>query len=118
MDWLRERRSGWDVVHVFDVGLRGSPDSDIFAWAQENKFLIITFDVRFADGQEFPVTRHHGLIRLRVRQTPATPSIEVATAALERLFNEIDDADLPGSLVIVGPSRIRVIPGPLPLIDP
>jgi predicted nuclease of predicted toxin-antitoxin system len=113
-DWLLERRPDWDVAHIFDVGLMGSPDSDILAWARYHSYVTITFDEDFPDGRRLPLPPHCGIIRL----TGGTTTLGVAREQLERLFSELNDADLPGSLVIVGPSRIRVIPGPLPRINP
>ncbi len=45
-------------------------------------------------------------LRIRLRVWPTT--IERTEAALERVFSEIHDEDLPGSLVIVDEAQIRV----------
>jgi predicted nuclease of predicted toxin-antitoxin system len=104
-EWLQARKPSWEVVHTYDVGLRGRSDEEIFDWVQQNGHLIVTFDVGFADTQEHLV-EHNGVIRLRVSPTTA----DEAGSALERLFAEVDDSILSRSLVIVRRSSIRVIP--------
>ncbi len=82
----------------------GRTDVEIFVWAQENGYLIITFDEDFADQRSFPVGQHHGVIRLRVWPT----TTEETESALTRLLEQVTGAELLGALVIVGPRRIRV----------
>jgi len=102
---LQLKRPEWSVRHVADVGLWGASDAEIFAWAQVDRSIVITFDEDFADARMFPVGSHAGVIRLRVWR-PTT--IEKANAAIERLLDEVRAEDLPGSLVIVDETRIRV----------
>ena len=63
--WLRARRPAWIVSHVRDVRLAGKPDREVFAWAQRQKAIIITFDEDFADVRMFPLGKHCGVVRLR-----------------------------------------------------
>ncbi|MFQ6030229.1 MAG: DUF5615 family PIN-like protein [Dehalococcoidia bacterium] len=102
--WLQEQKSSWQVVHASQVGLEGKPDSEIFAWAQQNGYLIITFDEDFADQRSFPVGQHYGVIRLRVWPT----TIEETQNALIRLLEQVTDTELLGALVIVGARHIRI----------
>lgn len=102
--WLQIQRPRWRVVHTSAVGLQGKPDTEIYAWAQANGYLIITFDEDFADQRSFPVGRHAGIIRLRVWPT----TVEEAESALTRLLEQVDDLELIGALVIVGPRHIRM----------
>ena len=106
-DWLQERKPLWNVFHVYDVGLEHRPDSEVFAWAQASGCLIITFDQTFANGRDFEVGRHYGLIRLRI--TPN--SLDVTIAALESLFEKVYEEALPGSETIVRNNSIRVFLG-------
>ena len=82
----------------------GAPDRDIFLWAQANNAIVVTFDEDFADARMYPVGTHAGVVRLRVWPT----TVEQTEDALARLLDEVKDADLPGSLVIVDRSQIRV----------
>ena len=105
--WLQARKPTWEILHVYDVGLQNRPDEEVFEWAQSNGFLVITYDAKFADGRVFSVPAHYGIIRLRVWPT----TLENAENALERLFEEFQDEQLPGSVIIVRNSAIRRIPG-------
>jgi predicted nuclease of predicted toxin-antitoxin system len=73
-------------------------------WAQSDGSIVITFGEDFADARMFPVGSHCGVIRLRVWPT----TIKTTQAALDRVLAEVPDAVLPGSLVIVDESRIRI----------
>ena len=105
--WLRAKSEIWQIVHTSDVGLQGESDAEVFTWAQNNGYLIITFDASFADGRSFPVGRHYGVVRLRVWPT----TIEETVLALGRLIDETEVSSLSGSLVIVGRRSIRIRPG-------
>ena len=103
-EFIRHSRPHWVVRHVADVDLWGASDFTILAWATADTSIVVTFDEDFADARMFPVGSHSGVIRLRVWPT----TIERTEAALARVFREVRDEDLPGSLVIVDEARIRV----------
>jgi len=103
-DFLRFRRPQWDVLHIRDIGLRGSSDATIFEWAQLHNAIVITFDEDFADTRMYPAGTHAGVIRLRVWPT----TIEQIEAALDRLFSSTGDNQLTGSLIIIDAQRIRI----------
>ena len=102
--FLRRLKPGWETVHVGEVGLWGASDSAILAWAQPDRWIVITFDEDFADARMFPVGSHAGVIRLRVWPT----TIEKAESALGRLFREVAENEIAGSLIIIDEQRIRV----------
>jgi predicted nuclease of predicted toxin-antitoxin system len=108
--WLRGLKPLWTVYHVKEVGLDGKPDQEIFAWAQEHRAIVITFDEDFADQRSFPVGLHYGVVRLRVWPT----TIEETENALARLFSEVSEHELSGALVIIDRARIRVRAGKRP----
>ena len=109
-EWLQARQPSWEVSHAYDVELESRPDSVVFAWAQANGYLVITFDKTFANGWDFPVGRHYGLMRLRVTPTGAREAMD----ALESLFERVGEEALPGSETIVRNNSIRVFTGLLP----
>ena len=109
-EWLQARQPLREVFHVYEVELEHQPDSEVFAWAQTNGCLVITFDKTFANGRDFSVGRHYGLIRLRVMPTGASEAMD----ALESLFERVDEELLPGAKTIVRNNSIRVFLGPLP----
>jgi len=101
---VRERKPDWEVRHVNQVGLHGATDETIFRWAQNDGSIVFTFDEDFADVRMYPAGSHVGVVRLRVWPT----TVENTETALARLFDSLADADLPGSLVIVDQTKIRV----------
>jgi predicted nuclease of predicted toxin-antitoxin system len=103
-DYLRKERPQWTVRHVTGIGLSGASDSAIFEWAQQNNAIVLTFDEDFADTRMYPVGEHAGVIRLRVWPT----TVELTQAALERLLSTTQDEALPGSLIIIDNSKIRI----------
>ena len=102
--WLREKRPRWTVEHVKQVGLGGRPDPEIFRWAKLNEAIVVTYDEDFADARLFPLGSHHGIIRLRVWPT----TVEETRKALDRLIAQVPKSELPGSLVIIDPAKIRL----------
>lgn len=63
IDYLRVQ--GCDVVHVYDVGLENTPDTDILTWSNDNDRVVITLDddfgkLVFKEKQSFV-----GVVRLR-----------------------------------------------------
>jgi predicted nuclease of predicted toxin-antitoxin system len=102
--FIQHNRPDWTVRHVADVDLWGAADSTILDWARSDSSIVVTFDEDFADARMFPIGSHSGVIRLRVWPT----TVEKTEAALERIFREVRDENLPGSLVIVDETRIRV----------
>ena len=82
----------------------GQPDEQVFAWAQEQRAIVITYDEDFSDRRFLREQQHCGVIRLRVYPTPQ----EQTQWALERLFDEVAEEDLSGALIIVDSKRTRI----------
>ena len=102
--WLQQQRPHWAVNHASEVGLNGRPDEEVFRWAQTRAAIVVTYDEDFADTRSFPLGSHQGIIRLRV--WPTTTAL--TQAALDRLLSQVPPAELPGSLVIIDPDKIRL----------
>ena len=102
--WLKTLRPSWDVRHTSDVSLDGRTDQAVFAWAQGQDAIVVTFDEDFADQRSFPAGQHHGIVRLRVWPT----TIEETQRALARLLDQVSEEELRGALVIVGREHIRI----------
>lgn len=49
------RNAGYDVEDTRDVGLRGQPDVQVWAYAQAHGQTIITYDREFGDDRVYPV---------------------------------------------------------------
>ena len=49
--YLHSARPSWTVLHVRDVGLKGSADSMIFQWAQKRNAIVVTARACLKSGQ-------------------------------------------------------------------
>jgi predicted nuclease of predicted toxin-antitoxin system len=101
--WLKKEHPNWTIHHVNDLGFQGKPDNFIYKWSQENGAIVITYDEDFADARMYSMGKHHGVIRLRVWPT----TIEKTQEAISRLLIQIQEKDLPNSLIIIDNYKIR-----------
>lgn len=63
IDFLKEQSC--DVLHVYDVGLAHTPDTDILTWANDNDRVVVTLDDDFGK-LVFKEKQHFiGIVRLR-----------------------------------------------------
>lgn len=102
-NWLKTIKPEWEIIHTSDLGLAEESDEKIFAVAQTYKAIIITFDEDFSDIRIFQQP-HAGVIRLNVWPT----TVEETQSALTRLFKEINDKEIQGSLIIIDRHKIRI----------
>lgn len=102
--WLRVEFPDLRITHVKDIKLDGSPDPEIFRWAQANLAIVVSYDEDFADTRSFPLGTHHGIVRLRVWPT----TVEETQSALQRLLTQVSESDLRGSLIIIDREKIRL----------
>src|SRR4051812_6760764 len=99
------RQAGHEAEDVRDIGLRGAPDAEVFATAQERQATLVTADLGFANILQFPLGTHAGIIVARVPDTlPTSTLLNELVLALQAMDGEA----LPGLLVLVEPGRIRV----------
>ena len=106
----RLRLAGHVALDVRDVGLRDHPDSEVFAFAQSRRAILLTADRDFADALSFQPGNHSGIIVVRV---PNQLSTQVVNREIERSLVALAGDDLSGVLVIVevGRTRVRRKPG-------
>ena len=97
-------KAGHDVEHVYDEGLTGRPDPDVWSAAQREERFLITQDVRFADIRVFAGGRHAGLMLVRLKR----PGIRSLTARISAAFAHEQTAEWPGAFIVLTDSRIRI----------
>jgi predicted nuclease of predicted toxin-antitoxin system len=95
---------GHDAMTVAEQGLTGKIDAIIAEICKDEGRAIITFDLDFANVQEYPPENYSGLIVLRL----ALPSRNRVMKALAQVLDLIDSTTLVGTLWIVEESRIRI----------
>ena len=96
---------GFDVLDVRDCGLRGKSDEEIFRFAQEEKAVILTGDMGFGNLLRFPIGSHSGIV---IAHFPNEISTSELNRQLDLDFDNLDEADFRGSLIILEPGRIRI----------
>jgi len=75
------RTEGYSAEHVYEAGLRGHSDLDVFAYAQAHGQTIISGDLNFANIVQYSPP-HFGIIILRLpNKTPTADLIRSAERA-------------------------------------
>ncbi len=97
------RRKGFDAENVFNANLQGCDDNAIFAYAQQEKRVIVTFDKHFADVLRYPPSSHCGIIRIRIEP----PMLAHILTALDLLFNHRDVGTFEGKLIVLDRKGFR-----------
>jgi predicted nuclease of predicted toxin-antitoxin system len=98
------RAMGHDAVAVIEVGLAGSSDAQVAAFAVQQDRVLITLDADFANIIRFPPDRTAGVIRLRLH-----PPTEAAIGRrLRSAIPQLAGRNLSGRLVVVDAGRIRI----------
>ena len=95
---------GHDVQTVFEEGLTGHPDREIWDIAQSESRFLITQDLDFADSRQFAPGLHHGILLIRLR----SPSRQNLIARVKELFAKEEMGELAGCFVVATERKIRV----------
>jgi predicted nuclease of predicted toxin-antitoxin system len=99
------RGRGYDVVAVSELGMATADDAEIMLWAIENNRIVITLDEHFGDWSILPLSRHPGVIRLKVNPATTATSLSLLLPFLQCHA----ETDFSNRLVIVRENRIRWI---------
>ncbi|MBN1291085.1 MAG: DUF5615 family PIN-like protein [Candidatus Latescibacteria bacterium] len=95
--------SGYDAVHVMNVGMAKSSDKEIIEYAINENGIIITADLDFPRLLALHGIEKIGLILFRGGNYSATEMIE----RMERMFQTVSLQDLSHSIIIIEKKRIR-----------
>src|SRR5438046_6285987 len=99
---IQLRLHGYEADDVRDVGLRGRPDAEVFAWAQGHGAILVTADMGFANPLQYPPNSRSGFIIVRVPNAWST--LRVNQESL-RALREVGEAIVPGTVAIVEVGR-------------
>ena len=58
------KRSGWNATDVFELGINGQPDENVFAAARREDRILLTHDRDFLDNRHFSPQLNPGLVVL------------------------------------------------------
>jgi predicted nuclease of predicted toxin-antitoxin system len=93
--------AGWDVVHVADIGMSRSDDSEILRRAQNETRVCVTLDADFHSLLVSGGDRGPSVIRIRKEGLDAT----ALAALLQGIWSGIEDALEEGAMVTVRSAR-------------
>jgi len=98
------RSAGYDAMSVFDQSLVGARDEDIAHVCQQERRVLITLDLDFADIRTYPPSEHSGIIVLRIHSQGRSEVVDV----LRRVIRFLESHSCSKNLWIVDNNRIRV----------
>jgi predicted nuclease of predicted toxin-antitoxin system len=95
---------GYAVETVFQQGMSGWKDPDLWKTIQEEQRFLITADKGFGDIRVYPPGTHSGILLLR----PDRDGILPITKLLESVVKKHDLSIFSGSITVATPRGIRV----------
>jgi predicted nuclease of predicted toxin-antitoxin system len=98
------RAAAYPAEHIYDVGLQGHQDSDVYAYAQAHQQTIITIDLDFANAIHYPPP-HYGIIVLGLPNSTSTSDL------IQEVLNGLSalaEQSLANALIILEPGRLRI----------
>lgn len=96
--------AGHDAISVFDQGLNGKPDPDVFRAVSAEGRVLVTLDVGFGNIREYPPASSAGVIVFRLARQ-GKPAV---LAAIESLVPTLSTEPIAGKLWIVEEGRLRI----------
>jgi predicted nuclease of predicted toxin-antitoxin system len=103
------RDDGWDVLHVGDIGLSRSSDTEIVEYARKGERVIITLDSDFHTILALANAPDPSVIRIRLEGLKG-PDL---AALIKRIWSRIEPEIKKGAMVSVTHSGIKIRSIPL-----
>lgn len=97
------RREGHDVVRAAEVGQARADDREILQKAIAGNRILVTLDEHFGDWVILPLSKHPGVIRLKVNPATSQNVMKLLLPFL-RLHSS---AEFTNHLVILSPKRAK-----------
>jgi predicted nuclease of predicted toxin-antitoxin system len=98
------RNAGFDAMNVHEQNMVGSMDTTLAQVCREEKRVIVTLDLDFADIRHYPPEEQAGIVVLR----PDRQDKEHILTIVRRLIPNLNDEALLGKLWIVNEQTIRI----------
>ena len=96
--------NGYKAMTALEQDLQGKSDSEVINRCSDEKFILITADLDFADIRLYPPQEYSGLIVFRINYHDKWHLIEV----IKRIIPILKQEKINGRLWIVEETRIRV----------
>ena len=102
------REAGFEAIHWSRLGAHNAPDSELFAWARENEYIVFTHDLDF--GAMLNATQAESPSVFQVRTDDVSPAA-LAPRAIE-LLQRFAPHLSSGALIVVDEmrERVRILP--------
>jgi len=97
--------AGYEVKDIRDYNLRGAEDKQVFKFAQNEKSVLITSDMDFANTLKFPLGEHYGIVIVKF---PNEISNNEMNRQIVLRLKELSEDDFFGNLIIIEPMKIRI----------
>ena len=97
------RNEGHDVMRASEVGQARADDYEILQKVIAEDRILVTLDEHFGDWVILPLSKHPGVIRLKINPTTSKNAIELLIPFL-RLHSS---AQFTNHLVILSPKRTK-----------
>ena len=97
------RNEGHDVMRASEVGQARADDNEILEKAIAENRILVTLDEHFGDWVILPLSKHPGVIRLKINPTTSKNAINLLTPFL-RLHSS---GQFKNQLVILSPKRAK-----------
>jgi predicted nuclease of predicted toxin-antitoxin system len=99
------RLLGHEALDVRDCGLRGRSDSEVYAFAQRQRAILLTADLGFGNILHCPLGSHCGVV---IAHYPNELSSSEVNRLIAQSLPHDDDSFFVGNLVILEPGTIRI----------
>lgn len=97
---------GFKVIRVSEASLGSVFDEEIFHYAVNNKYILLTFDRDFGNILRFDIASSAGIIVVHIEDMRKDQIIKNTL----NLFKKFNESQLKGKLFIVERDRIRIWP--------
>lgn len=102
------REAGFEAKHWSQLGAHNAPDSELFAWARENEYIVFTHDLDF--GAMLNATQAESPSVFQIRTDDVSPAA-LAPRTIE-LLQRFTPQLVSGALIVVDEmrERVRILP--------
>ncbi len=98
------RKFGYDAAGVYEQGMSGWKDEDLWLAVQAEKRFLVTADKGFGNVQVYPPGTHQGVLLLR----PSEQGIHPVLDLLHQVLASYSLEQLAGCIVVATPRGIRI----------
>jgi predicted nuclease of predicted toxin-antitoxin system len=102
---LALKKEGYDVIRASEIGQARADDKEILERAISENRILVTLDQHFGDWAVLPLSRHPGVIRLKMNPTTTKNILALLVPFLQRQ----SPPQFIDSLVILSQQKVKWI---------